>query len=208
MNYKWVKDFALKLINQYSVAGEQIAETYNVQADYINKIPELVETGQLYIATTTGRIRTVVPLASLETSDMGSWTLYHLPEDCWQVCSGGLVRCDGPVMQRYHKYHMVGDKGIAIPEKLDGDMFLEYYRYPLPVGTDPDEQAKLDNTVEAQMVLPYYVAAHLVMHDNAFAYSALFNEFESRLARLSEMPQAEMTVVEDSYSATECNYNE
>ena len=208
MNYKWVRDFALKLIGQYSVSGEKIAETYNNQADYINKIPELVEDGQLYVATTAARIRALAPLKSLESSKMGAWTLYHLPEDCWQVCSGGLVRCDGPILQRYHKYHLIGDRGIAVPGELDGEIYLEYYRYPLPIGPDPDEKVKLDNTIPAQMTLPYYVAAHLVMQDNAFAYSALYNEFEARLARLGEGLHAELSVVEDSYSAAEAAYNE
>ena len=84
---------------------------------------------------------------------------------------------------------------------------LEYFRYPSLLGVNPMDEASLDNTLEAQMALPYYVAAHLVMHDNAFAYQALYNEFEAKLARLGEQLQAEPTVVEDSYDAAEWNYN-
>lgn len=102
---------------------------------------------------------------------------------------------------------MVGDDSVAVPEKLGGTLYLEYYRYPLLLGANPADKTPLDNTMEAQMALPYYVAAHLVMHDNAFAYSALMNEFETKLARLREEIHTELTVIEDVYSAAEQEYN-
>ena len=208
MDYKWLRDFSLKLLDQYSVAGQQVEASYNGQADYLARIPALADDAQIHIATTAGKIRALASVNSLETSSMGEWILYRLPEDCWQVCSGGLVRCDGPRMQRYHRYHLVGDNGIAVPEKLDGTMWLEYYRYPQLLGEDPKDGDKLDNTVEAQMALPYYVAAHLAMHDNAYAYQALMNEFETKLGRIGERPQTELNTVEDAYSAAELCYNE
>lgn len=207
MDYKWARDFTLELMNQYSIAGGEIAETYNNQSDYLRRIPKLLNDAQVYVATNAGKIRTITDLKSLKRTRMGSWFTYQLPEDCWQVCSGGLIRTDGDRFQRYHKYHLVGDNGIAVPGELDGDMHLEYYRYPALLGQEPADDVKLDNTVEAQMVLPYYVAAHLVMHDDAFAYSALLNEFEAKLARLGERLQTDMNVVEDSYSAGEWEYN-
>ena len=207
MNYAWARDFALELINQYSIAGSEIQASYNNQADYLARIPKLVDDAQMYVATNAGKIRAITALNSLTRQNMGAWVLYQLPRDCWQVCGGGLIRTDGPVLQRYHRYRLLGDNGIAVPKGLDGEMMLEYFRYPSLLGVNPMDEAPLDNTLEAQMALPYYVAAHLVMHDNAFAYQALYNEFEAKLARLGEQLQAEPTVVEDSYDAAEWNYN-
>lgn len=207
MNYKWARDFALELINQRSIAGSEIQATYNNQADYLQRIPKLLDDAQMYVATTSGKIRTITAINSLPRQNMGGWWLYQLPKDCWQVCSGGLIRTDGPVLQRYHRYHAVGDNGIAVPKELDGELMLEYYRYPALLGSNPLDDTPLDNTVEAQMALPYYVAAHIVMHDDAFAYQALYNEFEAKLARLSEQLHTEMNVVEDAYSADEWDYN-
>ena len=45
------------------------------------------------------------------------------------------------------------------------------------------------------------------MQDDAFAYATLYNEFESKLARLGERLQTELNVVEDAYSAAEYLYN-
>lgn len=207
MNYRWARDFTLALINRYTAAGVEIPAGYNDQGDCLKRIPALLDSAQLCAATTTGKIRAVTALSSLSRSSLGRWWLYRLPEDCWQVCSGGLVRYDGPVLQRYHRYRAIGDNGIAVPKTLDGELMLEYYRYPLSLGDDPKEDTLLDNTREVQMALPYYAAAHLVMQDNAFAYQALYNEFEVRLARVGEQLQTEVNVVEDSYSADEYLHN-
>lgn len=81
----------------------------------------------------------------------------------------------------------------------EDQLALEYLRRPNLLGEEPAEDAELDNTVEAQMVVPYYVAAHLLMYDNAFAYAALLNEFEQRRVLLREMTRTEWGLVEDAY---------
>ena len=203
MNYKWARDFALELINQYSMAGDPVAASYNNQADYLARIPKLLDDAQHYVATTAGRMRELADLEELSRTERGAWYIYDLPANCWQVCSGGLVRFDGPQLQRYHQYRLIGRNRLAVPKTLDGTMSVEYYRYPIKLGTAPKDSTPLDNSEEAQRALPYYVAAHLLMYDNAFAYASLYNEFEAKLARLAEQPHTELTVVEDAYSAAE-----
>ena len=39
MKYGELRDQVLKLLNQYTVAGDPVAETYNNQADYLKRIP-------------------------------------------------------------------------------------------------------------------------------------------------------------------------
>lgn len=207
MNYGWARDFTLELIDQYSTAGAKIPESYNNQADYLARIPKLLDDAQHYVATTSGKIRETVGLEELPRSERGAWYIYTLPDNCWQVCSGGLIRFDGPRLQRYHRYHMVGKGQLAVPKDLDGILSVEYFRYPVKLGSSPRDSAPLDNTEEAQRAVPYYAAAHLVMYDNAFAYGALLNEFEAKLARLAEVPHGELNVVEDAYSAGEWEYD-
>lgn len=199
MTYGQIRDFALNLIKQHSIAGSPIPNSYNNQADYVLHIPQLLDDAQMYVATNAGRIRTVVSVSNLDSHEEDGWVVYRLPEDCWQICSSGLLRLHDGKVQRYHKYHQMGDRSIMVPASLGGALQLEYFRYPALLGPDPDEDAELDNTPVAQMALPYYVAAHLVMHDDAFAYQALYNEFEAKLARLVEAPRAELGAVEDVY---------
>ena len=207
MNYKWAKDFVTQLINQYSVAGSEIAVSYNNQADYLKRIPKLLDDAQVLVATGAGKIRTITALESLTRKSVGAWVLYELPKDCWQVCSGGLIRADGEQLHRYSKYRLLGDNGLAVPKTLDGEMMLEYFRYPALLGDAPQDNTPLDNTVEAQMAIPYYAAALLVMQDDRFAYSALMNEFEAKLSRMGERLQAQITIIEDAYDAAEADHN-
>lgn len=208
MNYKWAKDFTLQLISQYSIAGSEVKSSYNNQADYIKRIPKLLDDAAVHIATGARKIRTITALESLTKRRMGQWVLYELPEDCWQVCSGGLIRTDGAQLHRYSRYRLLGDNGIAVPGTLDGEMQLEYFRYPALLGDSPADTAALDNAVEAQMAMPYYAAALLVMADDSFAYAALMNEYEAKLTRMGERPQGEITIIEDAYNAGEADQNE
>lgn len=200
MNYKWMKDYVLQLLSQYSTAGALTPESYNNQADYILRIPKLVNDAQIYVATSAGKIRTVKHLSELACEDNGKWLVYTMPEDFWQLCSGGLIRYDEDnELQRCNLYHAIGANRIAVSKSLSGNMSVEYYRLPKIVSETPEDEEMLDNTIPAQMALPYYVAAHLVMYDNAFAYQALMNEFETRLARLAETPSVVFGTVADSY---------
>lgn len=203
MNYKWAKDFTLQLINQYSTAGTITPESYNNQADYIAKIPNLLNEALSYVCSAARRIRATVPLRDLKVTLNGEWNLYTLPEDCMEIMGGGLVRFVGESMQRFHRYHLVGAEQIAVPVSISDDVLVEYFRRPNLLSEKPLDEDELDGIREVQMVLPYYAAAHLVMHDNAFAYSALMNEFESKMLRLKEQQQTEFNVVEDAYSASE-----
>lgn len=201
MNYKWARDFALQLINQYSRAGTIVSANYNNQADYLARIPKLLEDAQMYAATTVAPIRHTEPLSALRCDENGDWLVYTLPRDCWKMSGAGLLRYEGESFQRYRRYHLVGANKFAVPKGLDGEIHVEYFRYPCRLGDNPRDTDELDNTPAVQTALPYYVAAYLVMQDDSFAFSALSNEFEARLGRLGEMPHADVSIVEDAYEA-------
>lgn len=203
MDYKWAKDYTLELINQYSIAGAVTPETYNNQADYIARIPKLLNDAQMYVATSVGKIRAVEELENLSCDDNGKWRVYTMPRDYWQLCSGGLIRYDEHgELERCNLYHAIGANQIAVSKSVSGNMSAEYYRLPRSLPENPADDEPLDNTVPAQMTLPYYVAAHLVMYDNAFAYQALMNEFETRLNRLVGAPTIIYGTVADTYGDT------
>lgn len=200
MNYKWARDYILELMNQYTMQGAPVPNVYNCQNDYLIRIRKLLNDAQVQVATTVGKIRTVVPLSDLVCEERGKWQIYTMPDDFWKLCSGGLVRYGEDDLERCNLFHAIGANQIAVPKSSSGDMSVEYYRLPKLLSDNPKDEDELDNTVPAQMALPYYVAGHLIMYDNAFAYQALMNEFESKLARLAEDPVFIVSSVEDAYS--------
>lgn len=112
--------------------------------------------------------------------------LWHMP-----TYSPEQPRPEDPALEHFHG--------------PDGRLTFDYYRhakqleideYGMPV--DPD--AELDNTPETHGCLAAYVAAHLSMYDDAYAHASLYNEFETKLARLKDDTWAEWGIVEDDYA--------
>ena len=209
MNYGQLKKHVMQLIFSESIAGEEIPYTYNNQADYLKMIPQLTNDAMMLIATTVKKIPELVKLTDLQTEDFGAFTMYTLPKNFWRLNNGGLIwqrpdPWDYPnnyTYQRYHGYKLYARDRLMIPKNvknLDG-MIVEYYRYPETLGDDPDDLTELDNVPETHNAIPYYVAGTLVMYDDPFRYSALMNEFESRLSRITEPVTTEYAPVDDVY---------
>lgn len=199
MNYKQLRDDTLRLLNQYSVAGEEVSETYNNQADYLKRLPSLLDDGQMLIATTVRPITELMELKPYAASRMGSWLRFILPEDFYRLSGRGLAVVQGGDCFRSHEFQLLGGVGLLVPESLFGSVALEYFRYPCLFGTEPEEDAAADNTPDTHALLPYYAAAHLAMHDDSFLYASLLNEFEARLERLRRPATAQRMSVRDYY---------
>ena len=205
MTYAEVRDAALGLINQESIAGTPIPGTYNNQQDYLNKIPELINAAQMDIATTAKFIPEAAMLAELPYTDMGASRVYYLPSDMWQRRGSGLLvpapeRFDrGLRYKRFNQCQMLGRNKLIVPTKLPDETILEYYRYPHRLSNPPDEQEELDNVPEVHAIIPYYVGAHLVMYDDAFLYASLYNTYEAKKAGLGELLTTEPSFVDDVF---------
>lgn len=199
MNYAEIRDESLKLINQYSIAGSRISESYNNQLDYLKRIPQLINDGQMLIATTAKPITGLRELKPCAGKPRGDYLLFSLPYDLFRLSGRGLAVFKGGEYTRSHDYRLFGEKSILIPKSLFGSVTLEYFRYPAEFDENPEEDAEADNSPDTHRILPYYIAAHLAMHDDTYVYSALLNEFEARLERLKRAPSAERFITEDAY---------
>ncbi|MBR5342896.1 MAG: hypothetical protein IK149_03255 [Oscillospiraceae bacterium] len=200
MTYGQVKRAALRLINAGTIGGVEIPPSYNGQADLLKAIPTLADDAVMQIATTVRKIPAAVCLDALDHSEQGGWTAYALPADCWRVKSGGLLRPDE--RGRCGGCRLLG-RQLLLPAGEHG-LWLEYWRYPVSLGSDPDDDAPLDNSPDTHTAIPYFIAGQLVLYDDAYRYAALHNEWESRLSRLSEAAFAEEGCVRDAYAGFDC----
>ena len=112
MTYGEIRDRALKLVNQYSLAGEQIAESYNNQAEYVMRVPELVDDAQMIIASGPLPIRASKVLERSQAKDYGELLEYRLPVDLMQIAPGGLLVLDGERFYYESGYVQPDDKRI------------------------------------------------------------------------------------------------
>ncbi len=199
VTYGEARDRSLKLINQYSLAGDAIADSYNNQSDYLLRIPELIDDAQLLIASGPRPIRDSKELNPNSARDLGAFLEYQLPRDLMEIVPGGILVLGGDQFYYESGYVCPDDKRILVPKTVTGTLRLEYFRRPRPLPASPTDDEELDNNRMTHQAIPYYVAAHLVMHDDAFAYSALYNEWQSQLNDMYQKPQPHRTVVRNAY---------
>lgn len=199
MNYGQVKRRALALAQQYSIAGVPVKESYNNQADALLKLPDLVNDAQLLIATTARPIPAAAALETLDRERQGSGVLYWAPYDLWQVRGSGVLDLTGAQPRRLPVLAWLGERQFLLEEGVPDGAVLEYYRYPHSLGDTPGDDAPLDNVPEAQAAVAFYAAAQLVREDDANAYAVLYNEFETRLGRLTAPVTTEPVGAEDAY---------
>ena len=140
MTYGEVRDRALMLTNNYSLAGEKIGESYNNQADYMVRIPALIDEAMLIITSQYRRIQERKELRLDPTYDVVGMPTYKLPDDIMDIVPGGLlvVHENPHRMFRFDSgWEKPDERHIILPKRgrhhLDDRVFLEYYRRPKSV---------------------------------------------------------------------------
>jgi hypothetical protein len=91
MTYQECKNQVLKLLNQYTIAGNAVADGYNNQADYIRRIPSLINDAMMEISTTVRKIEAqcelrvggVTPLSIVQqpvdaTGELGTYVTFYV----------------------------------------------------------------------------------------------------------------------------------
>lgn len=201
MTYAEIKRHTLELANMYSIAGEQVPGSYNNQQDYLNRIPHLINTALVNIRTLVKRDPVISPLENGEP--FGNMVRYELPNDFYCLKSGGAaVLRDGKYLKT-NEYRLQGRQYILLFEKLPGDYFVEYYQYPPQLPEDPADDYDLVEDLEVIQAAEVYAAAYLVLPDDQYMYTVLYNDYETRMGRIMPGVTAEVTPVEDAYRFNE-----
>lgn len=198
MNYAEIKRETLAHIRQYSIAGSPIASSYNNQADYLNRIPQLINEGLVNIRTLVKPDPVVYPLTK-DGEEYGNMTRYELPEDFWSLKTGGVTVIRDGHFQKTNNYRLQGKKYILIPKDAEGEYTVEYYRYPPKLPLSPADDFEVEEDIEVIQAATYYAAAQLVLHDDETVYAYLYNDYESRLSRIGPGVSVEVTPVQDAY---------
>ena len=214
MEYGTIKRSVLELINQSTIAGESVALTYNNQADYVLRIPNLINQGIMKIRTTVFPDRRTTELT--DGTRRGNEMLYPLPANCRSLVSGGVWKVSHHCAERTNEYSLLG-KSILLParpirspepeyviggwtvEVHDGGYFIEYFAYPEQLPADPTDDYPLMETPEVIQAAEYYAAAMLVLMEDEFTYSTLMREFEERRTAMRPPLTAEVHPVHDAY---------
>lgn len=199
MEYSAVKRAVLELIDQYSVAGEQVALSYNNQSDYVHRIPNLINHGIMDIRMTVKPKLAVRELRVDNPTDhtQSAWQSFPLGPDFRQLVSGGvrLMTDSGP--QPRNTYRLTGDNRIWLPP---GHWLVEYERFPEQLPADPADTYDIDEPPDILQAAFYYAAAYLVQREDEFMFSTFNAEYVDRKENLRPRLSAESVPIADVYS--------
>ena len=122
-----------------------------------------------------------------------------LPEDFWSLRTGGVSVIRDGKFRRTNQFRLQGRKYILVPG--DDSYTVEYYRYPvqLPLDNTLTDDYEVEEDPEVIQTATYYASAYLVLQEDEFAFATLYNDYESRLGRISPGITAEVQPIEDSY---------
>lgn len=199
MRYGELRDQVLKLLNQYTVAGDPVAETYNNQADYLKRIPTFANDAIMEIATTTRKIPVTLPLYFLSKEEFGEYYRYRLPDDFYQFKSGDTLVTDEGRHLHTGRVEQNGKKYLLVAKDDVGKYTVTYYRYPNLLSDEPDDEDELDNAPETHYAVPFYVAGMLASHDNAFLCSLFMNKYADKLSTMTPGITADVMSTTDVY---------
>lgn len=202
MKFSDFQTLVLQNLDQYSVAGERVPNSYNNQADYTKRIAALANIALRLIATQSAPM-----LASFDPNadgfqgktDIGNgYTKIKLPADFWKMSGQGLpcFASEDFYARNMHYQHISEDEIVVRTRELPG-LLITYYRYPRKLQGQPGEVLDASETVAD--CASFYVAAELARQDSPYVYQSLYNEFESMMARLKKPMITEMSRTEDVY---------
>lgn len=193
MTIRQCMDAALQLLNQYSIAGSIVPLSYNDQADTENRMLNLINDAQMQIATTVKPIdasvvievpepESNVPLGEISTKMPDGFN--HSTAIYFKPLNDFVTRTVDA-----RKYKWVGDDTLILPDRPAGTYTVVYNRYPERYDSTTDvDTTELDNTPDTHEIIPYFVAAMIAVDENPKTYYAMYNVWETRLARLGQKP--------------------
>lgn len=195
--YDEIKRLTLELIHQSTLNGRPIASSYNNQIDYEKRIPALINMAVRSVCTLSKRL---VKLAELKNGTAFAGNIrYQLPEDFYQLKSGGVYTTTRKgILCSLTQFRFLG-RDLLVPVEVPRQVYIEYYAYPPSLPPDPQPDDSLDLDEEILDCAQVYAAAQLVANENEYLYASLYNDYESRLSRISQGLVAESLPVHDSY---------
>lgn len=83
-------------------------------------------------------------------------------------------------------YRYSGKKTIEINWFLDGQFDIHYFKLPATVDSLTDDSYEFEVDENAQSLIPYYIAAHVIMHEKQSVGIFLKQQYDTKLSNLSQ----------------------
>jgi hypothetical protein len=177
MNIGQIRKKCLQKINEYSNNGSIISEAQN--KDYTLRINGYINDAQLAIA----RVRKIYTSLALVTPDEVTdlYNKYNMPTNFMELKQVTLNEL--PFFGQWQ------NKTLMISKAIEGDLVVNYYRYPAEIKDDTTDDTELEIDIDAQTIIPYYAGGYVLFDERADVGTQLINQYEVLLSRLGSTPE-------------------
>lgn len=169
MNIGQIKTKAIQLIREFSNNGNLITETDN--ADYLLSMNSFINDAQFDLCSIRPIIKKATLSTPIEVTD--AFKKYSMPSDYMgfkELKKGDFHFAD---------FDWEG-KLMVISAYYDDTYTLLYYAFPSVIDNTTADSTELEIDLDMQMVIPYYVAGHVIINENKDLADYLLAEYEAK----------------------------
>lgn len=187
MNLGEAKRQALVLMREWTIDGNLVPAAEN--ADYLKSAEDLANVALMDIA----RLRKIPATTKLKTpldELYGNFVPHKLPQDCLEpvrlVYFKGNTKTDDPFLL----YEWIDQETVGLHKDATGEFILHYFRLPElftpnPSNVNANDHKEFDVALETHYLIPFFIAAQLLMDEDRGLAQVKLNEYHTRLAGLS-----------------------
>lgn len=110
---------------------------------------------------------------------------YAMPSDFIEL-NKIIYRGDNEVYSNYVDYYWEG-KMLLLGYSVSGSFDVLYYKHPLTITASSLDTVEYEVDIEAQQLIPLYVASKVVAEEKPTLSGLLFNEYRLKLSQLSDI---------------------
>lgn len=118
--------------------------------------------------------------------DYTPYISYTLPTDFMEL-NKVVYRGDTRVYDNYMGYKWEGRRTIVLNYYEQGSFDVLYYKYPTAITPTSLDTVEYEVDIEAQPLIPLYVASKWVAEEKPTMSAILFNEYRLKLSQLSDV---------------------
>lgn len=173
MNIGQIKSKTIEIIREKSNGGSLIGSGDN--ADYLFSMPGFINDAQFYIANKVPVFKKLTLTTPDEVTTKNN--KYDMPDDFQGL---KYIKLNDELFDDYD----FEDDTLVIPICYEGTFKIGYYAFPAVIDDSINDNEELEVKLDLQMIIPYYVAGHVIIDENPQLAEFFLNEFESKLRRI------------------------
>lgn len=178
MNLGQLKKYAVKLIDEYS---NNIDLTDD--GDIKSKLNDLFNIAQIEVS----QIKKIQRIKNFEIKEKTTeeYNTVNLPSSFMQLNKLRYFSSNNTILRYY-----IQPGKLKIHKDNLGKFELEYYAFPDTITEETEDDYELELDIDAQMVLPYYVASDILKSDVSANYTAFEAKYNAKIEVLMRSAQA------------------